>query len=536
MSDASHLPESEATVASLLQHLRQHTAITVTGARLRRPHVSLQGLSFCPDLSSTPPSCRKHWGWVVPERAWHHSALDDASTKISHRIPVLLISSSSEVVVASLPATFSYIAVCSLKRAWSLSMSFLCGHPEHHLKGVAVTGTNGKTSTVWMVSELMRRRTVSHVALGTFGYRLSIDGKPPQRSAAELEVSAHTTQDPHHFYPLLRWAYRCGARWWVMEMSSHSLQQEKLYGLSFEAVAWTSFSQDHLDYHRSMEQYFAAKRLLFAPPYAKRTTGKIISTQVREAAPSTDAFDNVEGDRPEILEQQLQWHYEAVSGALMVRWDDKVIYEGRSPYFGSLMQRNLVMSLALLEHLMQRKVLRASPAVAGAELSEVPGRMNRYPGDPVVIIDYAHSPHALRGALEDVRESYPDHSIFCVFGCGGERDRCKRPLMGSAALHGADRLWITADNPRGEDQQQINDDILRGMSAADRQKVTLQPQRQQALHQALEQAQGQQVVVLIAGKGAEQGQWVKGRRHPYSDLDVLQRWRHARASSPHAGR
>ena len=496
-----------ATLASLLHYLEGEGE--VCGSHLGHPESSLRGLSFAADPEKY--AHRKGWG-VVCGGGWQGSDFKNLEP------PLLLLVSAEASFLSELPSTYSYIAVRHLKRSWSLSMSLLYAHPQRSLQGLAVTGTNGKTSTVWSLHQILHEKQIPHLALGTFGARLSLGGEVvvPGEDVGEEELvpRSHTTQDPDVFFPLLDWAQTKGARWWVMEMSSHSLVQEKLYGLSFDGVIWTSFSQDHLDYHKTMLEYFTAKKRLFLPPYTEKNTKKFLSEEVLDFS--------VEDAPALVLEKTLKWGYEPTTRSLQVVdvASGEVLYEGKSPYFGAVMQRNLVMALWVV----QRMFGGGDPTLDIEFLPAVPGRMNHYDGTPEVVIDYAHSSKALQGALQDLRETYPGRLLYCVFGCGGERDRSKRALMGEVAFKGADGVWVTSDNPRSESFQQISEDILQGTDTKGK-LLGLKEDRREAIEEALECAKEKGAVVLVAGKGCEEVQHLKGKVVPYSDKEVILGWK-----------
>jgi UDP-N-acetylmuramoyl-L-alanyl-D-glutamate--2,6-diaminopimelate ligase len=309
-----------------------------------------------------------------------------------------------------------------------------------------------------------------------------------------------------------------------MEASSHGLEQDRLAGVEFDVAMLTNLTRDHLDYHGTMRGYKAAKVRLFRRPTLSHAVLNFDDAFGRELAqrwrhPRAEALGYGFRRRPPRLRvpcvegRNLRLGLDGMSFDIASPWGRATL---QSPLIGGFNAANLLGSLAAL--LVSDVGLDRSVA-ALEKVRPVPGRTERYGGGraPLVIVDYAHTPDALEQVLRSLRAAAGRRSrLFCVFGCGGDRDRGKRPLMGAAASRVADEIIITSDNPRSEDPAAIIADIAEGVSVRHRQIAD----RRQAILQALAQAQRGDIV-LIAGKGHEQYQEIRGMRRRYSDAAVV---------------
>jgi UDP-N-acetylmuramoyl-L-alanyl-D-glutamate--2,6-diaminopimelate ligase len=380
---------------------------------------------------------------------------------------------------------------------------------------VGVTGTNGKTSTVQFVAASAARMGAPAATQGTLGAGPVGATIPGER----------TTPDVCQTHRFLTTMAQNGIRVAAMEVSSHALDQGRVDDVPFDVAVFTQLTRDHLDYHGDMEHYFAAKAKLFAWPslsaavvnldceYGRRLTDGIAPTartigySSRGAADATIAADHVRLDTRGIaFELRIEQQRLAVSTGLLGRF-------------------NVDNLLATASALLGLGYAAEQIAACFAELLPVPGRMNRIARDgaPTVVVDYAHTPDAIDVAIAALRAHQP-HALSIVFGCGGERDRGKRPLMARAA-QAADRVYVTDDNPRGEDGDQIVADILTGIDGG---RITLvERDRRLAIERAIAEAAGDDIV-LIAGKGHEPYQEIAGKKLPFDDATVaraaLQRW------------
>ncbi|PSN19057.1 UDP-N-acetylmuramoyl-L-alanyl-D-glutamate--2,6-diaminopimelate ligase [filamentous cyanobacterium CCP5] len=382
-------------------------------------------------------------------------------------------------------------------------------HPSQGLDLVGVTGTNGKTTTTHLIEFLLQAAQQPTALLGTLY----------SRWPGFQQVAQHTTPFAVELQADLAAARAAGATAAIMEVSSHALAQQRVWGCQFKVAVFTNLTQDHLDYHRDLEDYFAAKALLFSPDYL----------QGRAIINGADAYgrrliEQLGSDRSwrydisdptaDLYTSDLSYRATGVSGQLHTP-----VGNGRfaSPLVGQFNLENLLAAVgaALSLGCDLAPILAALPRFPG-----VPGRMQQVQisaeQDISVIVDYAHTPDSLKNALKAARPFVPGR-LICVFGCGGDRDRTKRPQMGQIAYDLADVVIVTSDNPRTEDPQQILADIVAGIPAslpAEAVKVD----RAAAIHQAIMTAQPGDGV-LIAGKGHEDYQILGTEKVHFDDRE-----------------
>jgi UDP-N-acetylmuramoyl-L-alanyl-D-glutamate--2,6-diaminopimelate ligase len=388
------------------------------------------------------------------------------------------------------------------------------GDPSRSLRVIGVTGTNGKTSISHFLAQALDGS--SRCALiGTLG-----NGFPDQ-----LAEASHTTPDAIQLQALLADFVAQGAETAVMEVSSHALHQERVAGVAFDLAVFTNLSRDHLDYHRSMEAYGEAKARLFT---IAGLSGAVINAD--------DPFGQrlLATLRPEIRALAYGLGGEAPAGA--DHWLSAETVETSSRGLrlrlggswgpaelscGLLGRFNAYNLLAVLGTLLMSGIPFHRALQSLAVLRGVPGRMERFaaPGRPAVVVDYAHTPDALAKVLEAVRDHCTGR-LVCVFGCGGDRDRGKRPLMGEVAERLADVVVVTDDNPRSEDGAAIVADILGGVREPDR--VRVERERGRAIAGAIAGCAADDWVV-VAGKGHETDQLVGDLRLPFSDREEVRR-------------
>jgi UDP-N-acetylmuramoyl-L-alanyl-D-glutamate--2,6-diaminopimelate ligase len=424
----------------------------------------------------------------------------------------------AERPVACAPAAL--LLAPSARRAMALAAANFHGRPADALALAAVTGTNGKTTVAWLVEACARAAGVPAGMLGTVTHRWPGTERP----------AAHTTPESTTIQALLAEMRAAGARAAVLEVSSHALAQERVAGLRFRAAAFTNLTRDHLDYHGDMERYFAAKRRLFqehllpdgvAVVNVRDPFGARLADQLgpgrrlwRHGGRSDDAL------RAEEVAAGLSGIAATIqtpAGTLRIR----------SPLVGSHNLENLLSAagLALALGFPAEAVARGLTECRGA-----PGRLERFAARGVsVFVDYAHTDDALTRALEALRALGP-RRLVCVFGCGGDRDRGKRPLMGAAAARGADAVVVTSDNPRTEDPAAILAEIVPGLErtglprldpralARGERGFAVEPDRRAAIALAVASAR-EGDAVLVAGKGHEDYQIVGRERLPFSDRD-----------------
>ena len=378
-------------------------------------------------------------------------------------------------------------------------------YPSRHLTCIGITGTDGKTSTAYLLAHALGHCGQQAAYMGTLGFGL-MDA---------MALPTHTTPDPIAIQRWLRSLVDQRVPAMVMEVSSHALDQGRTTGVDFDAAILTNIGRDHLDYHGDLARYAAAKRRLFdLPQLGLRAFNRDDPHGAQWARDFAGAaVYGIGGDVPEsglyALADQVELTTSGLEFLLRTPQGDLPV---RSGLFGRFNIYNLLATalvLLQLEH--------ALPAIgqALARLGTVPGRMEGFalPDGRLAVVDYAHTPQALAHALESLR-AHCAGKLVCVFGCGGDRDRGKRALMGEAAARLADAVIITDDNPRRETPESIVSHILDGIT--DRSHVQVEHDRDRAIRQAVAQALPGDVV-LIAGKGHETEQIVGNERRPFSD-------------------
>jgi UDP-N-acetylmuramoyl-L-alanyl-D-glutamate--2,6-diaminopimelate ligase len=379
----------------------------------------------------------------------------------------------------------------SERRGLARAAANFYGHPSKALKLVGVTGTNGKTTTTFLVDSILRAAGHTTGLIGTTGYRT------PSGSRA----AGNTTPESLDLQQMFAEVRDAGGTHVVLEASSHALAMERLWGCHFAAAIFTNLTRDHLDYHKTFEEYFAAKRLLFegtgagAPDVAVINADDTYSAQLSGLAGRTLTYGlNTAADLvPRNLKlsfRGLEFTAETPAGNIAVR----------SALVGRINVYNI---LAAIGAGIGLNTPTAKIAEGIANLDLVPGRFQSIDeGQPfLVVVDYAHTDDALRNLISTARELNSTARIITVFGAGGERDRTKRPLMGEAAGSLSDLVVLTSDNPRGEDPLRIINDVVVGLQKVNA-NYRIEPDREQALAAALEDARPGDIV-LLAGKGHE---------------------------------
>ncbi len=410
------------------------------------------------------------------------------------------------------------IAIKGLAQQVGVIAARFFDQPSSRMRVLAVTGTNGKTSVAHLLAGALTRLGSKAAVLGTLGNGLY----------GSLEKASHTTADACHLQALLAQFATEGAEFTAMEASSHGLQQGRLNGTAIEVALFTNLTRDHLDYHGDMESYAAAKEILFRWPGLKAVVlnaddpaaaryRAVLAPQVKVLS-----YSQQPGGSADIQAMKVQPSLTGLSLLVSTPAGDCAL---QVPLLGRFNVSNL---LAVMAGLLALGIPLADVADALRDARAVPGRMESHAGEhPTVVVDYAHTPDALEKVLSSLREHAED-ALICVFGCGGDRDRGKRPEMGAIACRLADDVIITSDNPRSENPEAIIADIQAGVS--DNAIVRVEPDRHRAIHQAISRA-GRRDIVLIAGKGHEDYQEIAGQRHPFSDAQevraALAAWRAA---------
>jgi UDP-N-acetylmuramoyl-L-alanyl-D-glutamate--2,6-diaminopimelate ligase len=399
------------------------------------------------------------------------------------------------------------------RRALAQASAAFFGHPERRLAATGITGTNGKTTTAFLVESLLNAAARKSVLVGTIEYHV----------AGEVRPSVHTTPESRDLFELMAEGVARGATELVTEVSSHGLDQGRATGLNFDVAVFTNLTRDHLDYHETMEKYFAAKRLLFdgtvypAPRVAVINAHDPRSNELAEAARKAGAEVRTYGIG------QGDWRAASYtltpSGAALELETPAGAARVNSRLAGEV---NILNLLAALTAAHARGVAFADLVEFIPRLQPVPGRFQSVDaGQPfTVIVDYAHTDDALRNltALARQMTAQSGKRVITVFGCGGDRDRTKRPKMGLAAGEGSDFVIATSDNPRSEEPMAILAEVEPGLKTT-HVRYTIEPDRAAAIHLALKEAASGDVV-LIAGKGHEKEQILATGVIHFDDVEV----------------
>ncbi len=402
-------------------------------------------------------------------------------------------------------------AESSLPTVHDSDISALCGRlasafydfPAQKLALAGVTGTNGKTTTTYLLEHL----------LNSSGHKSALLGTLVARWPGFSQVAQHTTPFSVDIQKTLAQAVEAGCTHGVMEVSSHALAQKRVYPLTFKTAVFTNLTQDHLDYHPTMEDYFQAKALLFSPEYLQGPG--IINRDDLYGQRLLEGSDHISyglTSEADIYARDLTLAPQGMQGTLVTPQGTALF---QAPLVGQFNLYNLLGAVggALSLGLDLEQIIEGLTNFAG-----VPGRMERVTSledDITVLVDYAHTPDGLKSLLEAARPFIPGR-LICVFGCGGDRDRSKRPKMGAITAELADVLVVTSDNPRTEDSQRILDDVMTGISTT--KPVLVQVDRRLAIEEAIVQAKPGDGIV-IAGKGHEDYQILGTIKYPFDDRE-----------------
>lgn len=488
------LPKCELAESAISAALKKH-GLLISAQNLQEK--AERAVSFSPDSRKAGPACGfiAYSGVTSDAHKYIPAAVDAGAAFIVCEHPVSSIASNIPVYV-----------VKSGRAAWSVLAAAACGDPQDNLTMLGVTGTNGKTSTAWMTRQLLARSGVPCVMIGTLGAWVG----------DHFFETKHTTPDPDFFYPMLKLALNAGIRVCIMEVSSHAIAQEKLTPVFYDAAAFTSFSRDHLDFHKDEEDYFLTKARLFNE-MTKPGGTKIFCSRLTRLPTSAGGENTViyglsdtkstHGSigtqlRVDVLDESLAGSQVKIRTSV-----------GQLPYFGAHALENFAAALLLAD--------RASEKVWDErnwpDLAQVPGRLERVEGVKAidVFVDYAHTPDALEKTLLFLQK-YKTAKLVTVFGCGGDRDAGKRPQMGAIATRLADKVYVTSDNPRTEDPTKIIRQIMDGTGGG---AAVALVDRRDAIRTAIQDADSGDII-LIAGKGHETYQIIGDQVLPFDDRDV----------------
>ncbi len=409
-----------------------------------------------------------------------------------------------------LQAGIPVIVADDLKRQRSAIADRVYARPSAALTCVGVTGTNGKTSIACFIAELVEALGSRAGYMGTIGW-----GEPGALSAASL-----TTESAIMVQARLADFRDRGLDWAVLEVSSHALDQHRVDAVRFSYAVFSNLSRDHLDYHQDFESYGRAKAHLFRFP---DLAAAVINQDddfgrrlITELADTVEVLSYGASDAADVRWSDLEFHKAGVRGRLNSPWGEA---DFELPLYGDFSVANAVAALCVLCH---AGWPLADVITALARLTPVPGRVEFFAGAPTLVVDYAHTPDALAKMLAALKphlhgEAGGDARLICICGCGGDRDRGKRPLMAAAACTHADAVWLTSDNPRSEDPAAIIDDMLAGVP--DSAQVQVCVDRRQAIEAAVRSAAPADLVV-IAGKGHEDYQEINGQKLPFDDRAI----------------
>ncbi len=410
------------------------------------------------------------------------------------------------------------LQVPNSREALDLLASRFYWEPGQELFCVGVTGTNGKTSVTYMTEAILNAGKIPTGVIGTVNHHLG----------EKVWPSEMTTPDPIFLQKRLREFRSEGAMAVAIEVSSHALDQKRVDSVPFNTVIFTNLTRDHLDYHQTMDQYFEAKQRLF--------TDLLWKTEKRPCFAIINTADKY-GRRLRVADPAVLWTYGAKDSDIrfeILKMDFALTHfkvqtpmgdgEVHLPMSGT---HNVMNALAALGAGLSAGLPLSLCISALNQFTGVPGRLQSVPGphDLSVFVDYAHSPDALENvlsALRKVRENLGSSArIWTLFGCGGDRDKGKRPLMAQMALKYSDEVVITSDNPRTEDPEVIINDILTGVTTPEKSKTTVVVDRKEAILQTIRKAQPGDVI-LIAGKGHEDYQIIGKEKFPFSDVKIAE--------------
>jgi UDP-N-acetylmuramoyl-L-alanyl-D-glutamate--2,6-diaminopimelate ligase len=438
-------------------------------------------------------------------------------------------------IVEKIPINFSLteditvIVVKSARLAWSSLCALAFGYPQKQLSIVGVTGTNGKTSIVWMIHQLFNGHKLSNVAIGTLGIMFP----------GEFYDNSHTTPDPDLLFQVFRLAVDRGIKYVIMEVSSHSLVQSKLNDVKFSVAIFSSFSRDHLDFHKDLDDYFSAKLKLFTE-YVRPNSALLLSMSLKDRLkkiPFSDHKILYGFETPCNLAPENKYCSLKLESMDLAKSEMTLNFYGckeellsntfKTTFFSYHALENLSAAILTFYNIIMKmpdhdKVLNIKPVPGRLELITPKEKKEDF---PICIVDYAHTPDALEKTLLLLRALTKQH-ISVVFGCGGNRDKGKRPLMGKIAAENSDSVIVTSDNPRNEDPLSIAREIEEGVPPNLLFKVELELDREKAIGLAIKKCSelNPKGVVLIAGKGHESYQIIGNQRLEFSDQACIRKF------------
>jgi UDP-N-acetylmuramoyl-L-alanyl-D-glutamate--2,6-diaminopimelate ligase len=448
---------------------------------------------------------------------------DFAASAMEAGAAALMIQEDHERALASISAP--KLIVSDTRRAMPLVAARFFDAPSSSLDVIGVTGTNGKTTVSYMIAAVLRQAGIQTAVIGTVG--VNVNGK-----ARDTHWTVSTTPESVDLQELLASLRDEGVQAVVMEVTSIGIDQHRTDGIAFRTAVFTNLTQDHGDYHGNMANYRAAKQKLFteyprSAPDRRFTAVLNADDEVGElfAGLTSDSGHDVvrygiKASMADITAKNLRVHPDGTDFEVVERAGEKCAFDVSLPVGGVFNVSNALAAIAVAR---SRNITVATIQEALANLTPVPGRFEPVPApgrDFHVLVDYAHTPDGLENVLKSARALKP-RRLIALFGCGGNRDRTKRPQMGKIAANLADVVIVTSDNPRFEEPGAIIDEIMAGIDHHDgRDNVRVEADRRKAIHAALCEMAGPGDLVVIAGKGHEDYQEIKGVRHPFDDRVV----------------
>jgi len=410
-----------------------------------------------------------------------------------------------------------YIVVKDTKLAMARLSALFYNYPSKELDLIGVTGTNGKTTVTHLVETVFEKAGMSCALIGTLGSRFS--------SADKYDSTDHTTPQATELQQNLRSFADKNIKKVVMEVSSHSLEQHRVAGCEFSGVVFTNLTQDHLDFHITMDNYFKAKTKLlnFIKKEPEKSKYAVINVddkyfkQLPDLIPAN--IDNFKiltygiDNKADITAENIKF---SVDGANFLCKTPLGNSKVKLQLTGMFNVYNVLtaISVGIAEGIPLKTCINAVESVEA-----IPGRFEVVSRKPLVIVDYAHTPNGLENVLQAARELVPPKgNLICVFGCGGDRDVTKRPQMGKIAEDLCDKIVITSDNPRTEDPQQIITDILTGIKELNSKKIVVEADRSIAIEEAIMNSHSEDVIIL-AGKGHEDYQIINHEKFHFDDKE-----------------
>ncbi len=418
---------------------------------------------------------------------------------------------SEEPAPSRIPGGVVWIQIQDARKALAISAANFLGHPANALQLVAVTGTNGKTTTTAVVDAIVKASGAKTGLFGTIAYHTPLGDYPAPNTTPE-------SVDLQGFFAEIRDA---GGKYAVLEASSHSLAMDRLWGCHFQVAVFTNLTREHMDFHKTFEDYFAAKRRLFvgtgagAPEVAVLNAQDEFGKRLAGLAKKTVTY-GLEGDA-DITSTRFQLTFDGLTFTAQtpngkVRVVSRLV--GRINVYNLLAAVGAAQALGLSNEVIETGI---------RNLQSVSGRFQRIDlGQPfLVIVDYAHTDDALENLIRTARELNPKARIITLFGCGGEKDRTKRPVMGEVAGRLSDLTILSSDNPRSEDPLKIISDIIVGLQKTAG-KYLIEPDREKAIGMAMEEARRGDIV-LLAGKGHENYQILSDQTLEFDDREMARR-------------